>query len=650
MTGSVGAWKQEDLGFEVSGRLETVIEPGRNIDGRKKFVSSDATAAVASQSSGDLGSAELKSLKEKFSQRLTVANMLEIDGDVDDEIDTLLQALESRLSVTPGDQEDQTTGSRTGDRSSSETVEGSSEAGRIPEPTVLARIDGERFRINVEAAEAALSVAQRNAVSVLTNLRSSNPAQISSARADLKLAVAEKKRTDELVKRQSASEADGDRAEAQYKMALASLESAFAQRKDLLAQLESRIAIVRQETQRLRDAERDLRETELFSAFGGQVASVHAIAGNYVAAGAPVLTVQMMDLVKVELEVSAEESLKFRHGDSVVITTQSETTERKLQGFVHMSDPVADPATRTFTVTLLCRNEQVYDALEDVYVSSSEDRNKVIARTEDIMPMNIGKIIGYSADTMLVGEESIRRDEQGEYILRVDNRNQSDITVSRDGRLEVSKIYIQREEQGVSFLGDWTFFPFQQLPDGDDSNTLILEKDLIVGKLYFGHLQDTSASTETDGSASEEKQPSATESSIGNRPSSEQIVWKDEDTDWEGNEVWFSTPRWLLRPGDLVKVTLPGRATVTNSQYIVPMRTIRKDQNGTAVFVLDQATNKATRVGVVVGETVYDETTDALRIIDVLPADRSRISADSPLIVEGAQFLSDGDSVVDINR
>lgn len=620
VTGSVAAWKQEDLAFEVSGRLETVIERGRNIDGRQRFINLDSDEGPAPSVSR--GFADLAKIKE-------LINSID-DGPTDQppaynpetekQLVSLLNDLETQLDRTadpirnPKDAAD-----KSGPRSDAAV-----------QPTVLARLDDERYLNNVEAAEAALAVAQRQAVSVLTNLRSTNPAEQMAARADLKFADAELARTQELKNRGAGTLADLQRAQAEREMKLASLRTSLAARKDLVAKLESGLAEVRQAIQNLRDARRDLRETELFSAFGGQVADVQAISGTYVRAGDPVLTVQMMDLVQVELEVSARESLQFRHGDSIRITTQSELKEETLTGFVHMSDPVADPSTRTFTVTLLCRNRQIYDVLEQVS-SATDTEDITIARTEDTLPMNIGSIIGYSDDTLLIGEESVCRDENGEFVWKVENRDQETLN-SRDQKLKVSKIRITRDTTGVSFLGDWDFFPVK-IAEGQDFDP---QKDIVAGKLFVG----TAAATGSDSESGNSALPSL----------SERITWKRDRGEWTGTEMWYSRPRWLMRPGDLVKVTLPGETTDVAGRFIVPMRTICHDEGEEVIFLAEPAAENggmvARRIRIGVLDTVFDETTDTLRIISIDDEDRDKITADSQLIVDGAQSVSDGDPIV----
>jgi len=107
-----------------------------------------------------------------------------------------------------------------------------------------------------------------------------------------------------------------------------------------------------------------------------------------------------------------------------------------------------------------------------------------------------------------------------------------------------------------------------------------------------------------------------------------------------------------MRPGDLVKVSLPGQATQVEGRFIVPMRTICHDEGEEVIFVAvpsedaDKPGMVAKRIRVGILDTVFDETTDTLRIISIDEEDQALVGPESQLIVDGAQSMSDGDPVV----
>ena len=95
--------------------------------------------------------------------------------------------------------------------------------------------------------------------------------------------------------------------------------------------------------------------------------------------GERVVTVQMMDPMKVEFEVSAERARQMRYKDSleVILPLPDGSTVRE-EALVYMTDAVADSSTRTFTITLLVRNRQIPAVVpEDVDTES-------LVKTRDI--------------------------------------------------------------------------------------------------------------------------------------------------------------------------------------------------------------------------------------------------------------------------
>jgi multidrug resistance efflux pump len=81
------------------------------------------------------------------------------------------------------------------------------------------------------------------------------------------------------------------------------------------AEIESLKSAVLQANQSLRDAQRNLEDCTLYSSFRGQVAEVSVVPGSVVKAGEPVVTLQMMDPIKIEMEVSAQQSRRLRRTD-----------------------------------------------------------------------------------------------------------------------------------------------------------------------------------------------------------------------------------------------------------------------------------------------------------------------------------------------
>ena len=81
-------------------------------------------------------------------------------------------------------------------------------------------------------------------------------------------------------------------------------------------------AQVQQAAQRIAEAERNLKNTVLYSSFPGQVAEIHAVPGTYVKEGDPIVTIQMVDPMLVEFEVTAKDSCRYHRGDTLSVSVE----------------------------------------------------------------------------------------------------------------------------------------------------------------------------------------------------------------------------------------------------------------------------------------------------------------------------------------
>ncbi|MDA8744829.1 HlyD family efflux transporter periplasmic adaptor subunit [Rubripirellula amarantea] len=190
---------------------------------------------------------------------------------------------------------------------------------RTPDATPLARLDDEELRIAVESALASVEVAKLNRDANLVTIEQQLPAQIESAKAEADLADIELSRASELSRQNAISRSELDAARtnaATTKSRLASSNAELAQAKARQLALEAQILQARQQ---LSEAQRSLRNAVLFSPFPGQVSQIHAVPGTYVKEGDPVATVQMMDPMTIEFEVTARDSRRYRRGDMLPV-------------------------------------------------------------------------------------------------------------------------------------------------------------------------------------------------------------------------------------------------------------------------------------------------------------------------------------------
>lgn len=549
VTGLVVAWKTEQLGFEVSGRLESVIEPNDFVEGHvtARFAQGPETPDP------EVGLADQNPPPERDTPEGNTPSGLPSGRAVADELIT--------LPLTQG--------------------------------TPVARLNPDRFLIAVDSAKAAVKVRFQQLTAIQVDKQRID-AQIAAAEANLELAETEFSRIEQLRTDGAVSRSERDRTENQLETAQAELLIANAAEASRLANEQSADAQWKQAQQDLAEANRNLNDSVLYSSFRGQVAATHLVAGSYVGPGDPVVTIQMMDPLSIEFEVSAEDYRRFRPGDALrVRPMNARNKDQIITGHVYVVDAVADPETRTFTVKLLVRNPKIEQKIPPGY--SQED----VAFTYDLWPLNIGPVLG--GDQELFAEaKAIHKDDQGDYVWRIRNRKM-DETSQGQVILEVEKVRVEADDVAVPFLGTWEFVPVRAAP----GETILPETDLIAGELTFPH-------------------------------------WENPPQQWNGNHMILYQDDWNLRPGDLARIDLTQTSSVG---WYVPMRMIRQESDQSFVFQVIQQDRKTVAKKVAV--RLFPE--DTLNVAETTYQRIEPVSADfsdgTVLVEKGVHYLTDGDEI-----
>ena len=500
MPGVIGSWKTENIGFQVAGRVQYVIEPETDIEG----------------------------------------HVLDADGKV------------------------------------------------LVKGTMLARLEDERYRLNVQRAEADIrsTESQRDAMAI--EIDRVIPARQKAAEVELNLAKNEHNRVSGLFKQGAGTQDQLDKSQANLDTAAAQLAQVIASKESKQAEQSALEARIEQLRSTLREAQRDLEDCRLVSSFEGQVAKVYVIPGGYVERGEPVLTVQMMNPIKVELEVSAEAARRLHYKDTVQVwLSQPDGSEAAGKAVVYMTDPVADPETRTFTATLLMANEKVRAAIPD------ELTGKPIARTRDVWRFYPG--LAGKEDKRFVDVNTICRDDDGAYVWKVLNP-EARTAGTAAAVLKVRKVRVIPGELRVPFLGIWVFQEITVAPDEDFD----VENDIIAGALD---------------------------------------IPKDESAKWDGETVLFERNQWLLRPGDLVRVNLAN--TEARAGFYVPIAAISEEPGSHSVYSV--ATDPAGEAKAERRKVKVFDGPGTLKRIE--SADDRPLSDGMQVVVGGVYYLHDGDSV-----
>ncbi|MEL6899034.1 MAG: HlyD family efflux transporter periplasmic adaptor subunit, partial [Planctomycetota bacterium] len=303
---------------------------------------------------------------------------------------------------------------------------------------------------------------------------------------------------------------------------------------------------------------------------------------------APVVKLQMMDPIKVELEVSGEQSQKLQRTQALpVYVTMPNGVVEVTEGFLHQIDPNADEQTRTFTLTILVLNQPL-----------AKTTTSNVATTQDIWRLDLPFIPGAEPGDLYVEESSILNDDQGAYLWQITNATIQSRT-SENKSFDVRKLRVTPGEVKVPYLGELIFQEIQVQDEKFDPT-----KDLVVGKLSVDRMNPNQ---------------------------------------WDGDQVLLdSVNRWMLRPGDLVKVDLSGGTTT--SGLFVPMDAISRKSGETSIFVIDSSgeTTVARRVPVNVGSGDMESTASSLRRIEPI----GDIALEGKqYVTKGTHFLIDGETV-----
>lgn len=407
--------------------------------------------------------------------------------------------------------------------------------------TPVARVESERYQLQVETASAEVERADESVKAALIDLENSLPAQMRAAEAAMKLAQTEFDRSKRLVQQNAGAQSDADRDEANYEAALSKIEQLRATTNAKRAEIRSLKIQVEKAKQALQDAQRNLDDCTLYSSFRGQIADVSVVPGSVVSAGQAVATVQMMDPIKIEVEVSAEDSRRLRNQQRLAVRVPlPDGTTTELDGFLYLIDPVADPLTRTFTLTLLMMNKKNATVLPTGTTADTPV-------TDQAWRLDFKFLPGAEEGMNYVAEEAIRHDSDGHFLWKIDNFKIHE-SLPSDGVIKVSKLRVKLGGSKLPFLGNWVFQQVILLDDTFDPTV-----EMVAGKL-------TVSSGDAD--------------------------------DWNGDTILMDrTSQWRSRPGDLVKVNLSsGNA---EPGFFVPMDAISRENGKNYLFVVERTGKEA---------------------------------------------------------
>jgi RND family efflux transporter MFP subunit len=216
---------------------------------------------------------------------------------------------------------------------------------------VIAQLEPEDYKIRVQQAEASLSQARArlglDPDGTDDKVDPDKTATVRQARAVLDEARFNRDRAAKLVEQGIIAKADFDTANAAFKVAEGRYQDAFEEirnRQGVLAQRRSELALARQQ----------LKDTAVYAPLDGIVQEKRASVGEYLASGAPVVSIVKMDPLRLRAEIPERESRTVHSGQNVRVTVEGDPNV--YLGQIKRLSPVITEQNRMLMVEADVRN------------------------------------------------------------------------------------------------------------------------------------------------------------------------------------------------------------------------------------------------------------------------------------------------------
>jgi RND family efflux transporter MFP subunit len=216
---------------------------------------------------------------------------------------------------------------------------------------VIAQVEPQDYNLRVQQAEA--SLAQARARLGLSpdgkddRVTAEETGTVRQAKAVLDDAKSKRDRAAKLVQQGVIPHAEFDTVDSDYKVALSRYQDALEEirnRQGLLAQRRSELALAKQQ----------LADTIIYAPLDGVVQEKKASAGEYLAAGAPIVDIVRIDPLRLQVNVPERESHSVRTGQSVRVTVEGDP--ESYLGYVKRLSPTISEQNRALAVEADVRN------------------------------------------------------------------------------------------------------------------------------------------------------------------------------------------------------------------------------------------------------------------------------------------------------
>jgi len=209
----------------------------------------------------------------------------------------------------------------------------------------VAQLEQQDYKLRVQQNEAALAQARaRLGLSpdgADDHISAEQTGTVRQAKAVLDDAKLKRDRAAKLVEQGVVSRAELDTADSDYKVALSRYQDALEEirnRQGLLAQRRSELALAKQQ----------LADTIVYAPMDGVVQEKKASAGEYLAAGAPVVDLVRINPLRLRAEIPERESHNIRNGQSVRVTAEGDPNS--YVGYIKRLSPTIGEQNRVLVV------------------------------------------------------------------------------------------------------------------------------------------------------------------------------------------------------------------------------------------------------------------------------------------------------------
>jgi RND family efflux transporter MFP subunit len=299
---------------------------------------------------------------------------------------------------------------------------------------VIAQLEPRDYQLRLRQSEAALARARAriglspDGKDETVNIEDTGA--VRQARARLDEASLKHERALALFKKGVISQAEVEGVEAAFKVAQSALQ-------DAIEEIRNRQGLVLQRRTELEIARQQLTDTSIHAPFDGVVQERRAALGEYLAAGAPVVTIVRMDPIRLRAEVPEREAHSVRGGQQVRVTLEGDTTV--YTGHIARLSPAIGAQNRMLMVEAEVRNDNGHlrpgSFAKAEIVSDAETSTSAVPANTIVSFAGIEKVI-LVQDGKAVEKQISTGRRSGEWVEVSSGVNVGDVLVVSPGNLQ----------------------------------------------------------------------------------------------------------------------------------------------------------------------------------------------------------------------